>query len=84
MTERINLSQLRAQAEAMIADPYSYRSYYGWPIDEVLALIETVEAAADLYAEVEMAESIGCNTLDRVPSLRLGEALSRFDFDKAP
>jgi hypothetical protein len=38
-------------------------------------LVEIIEAATALYEEVEMAEAIGICLPDRVPSLRLGEAL---------
>jgi hypothetical protein len=42
-------------------------------------LLDVVEAARELHAEVEMGESVGVCLIRRGPSLLLGEALAALD-----
>lgn len=60
-------SDLRQKAERHLVYPLNR--------DECLALVAVAEAAQDLYERVEMDESVGVCLSDRVPSLRLGDAL---------
>ncbi len=56
--------------------------------EDVLALCDAYlaqrEAALALYEEVEMAESVGICLPNRVPSLRLGAALSAAPLEDKP
>lgn len=59
----------------------SLRTFRGYTEDEAeLAALaaDVVEEAHHLYERVEMDESVGMCLSDRVPSLRLGDALRRF------
>lgn len=69
MDSQINLTELRHD----IATAYGFHPW----TDKLLALIDIAEAARDLHDLVEGNESVGICLTDRVPSLRLGDALAR-------